>query len=159
MTDIFTDIALEADADGIFDLVIEDGDLKRVSGFETAIVLALFTDQRAMPDEVAAPMRRRGWDGDLYADRHEDRFGSRFWLWIEQARLTQAEQNYARLDAIDALQWMVDERLARNVDAAAIAHPGKRGMTLNIKITVADGSVVTRAWQLWNNTAPTRIEA
>ena len=156
----FTDLALAPDADGILDLVIDEeaGDLTTVNGLETAFVLSLFSDQRALPDEVADPLERRGWDGDLYSDRPEDRFGSRYWLWIEQARLTQTERNYARLDTIDALQWMVDAGLLRSVDAQAGIAPGKRAMQVQIIAQNLDGSQVTTAWQLFANTAPQLVE-
>ena len=61
----FTDLAFAADDEGIYDLVVdaEAGDFAIATGFESAYAVSLFSDRRARADEVADPLKRRGWTG------------------------------------------------------------------------------------------------
>jgi phage gp46-like protein len=108
-------------------------------GLETAVMISLFTDRRANADDVLPSGNdRRGWWGDALADVDGDRIGSRLWLLSREKQLSSVLTR-AREYAIEALQWMVDDGVARAVNAEAIiVRQGVLGLT--IEVSRMDGS-------------------
>lgn len=145
----FTDLATDQDTEGMFDLMIDEttADFVLTGGLETAIVVSLFSDRRARSDEVADPMKRRGWDGDLVPDVPGDVHGSGLWLY-EQRRLGPGDYNGVRMEAEAALAWMVGEGLARTAVAAVTPVPVKRQLQLAVRLTEPDGGVTSKAYVL-----------
>lgn len=91
-------------------------------GLQTAVLLSLFTDRLAGVDDALPDagdtVNRRGWWGDAYADIAGDRIGSRLWLLAREkqtAAVLQRAQSYAR----EALQWLIDDGVAREVTVIA----------------------------------------
>ncbi len=151
MTNSFTDIHVERDSDGIYDAVIEDGDLKLTGGMDSSIFISLFTDRRANPDEVANPMERRGWCGTQYTPDQQGNKGSGLWLY-EQRRLSDGVSEGVRMEAYLSLYWKITDRLAKDIDISISKIPEDRTLKLNAKITAADGGVTNIGYQLWNAT-------
>lgn len=146
----FTDLYVEQDDDGIYDLVIDDdGDLKKTAGMDSAIFVSLFTDRRANPDEVADPMKRRGWCGTQNTENQQGNTGSGIWLY-EQSRLNVSEG--VRMEAYQCLNWMVFDRLSKETDVSVTENPQERSLSLSIKITASNGGVTNTGFQLWNGT-------
>lgn len=145
----FTDLAYERQDDGIYDLVIDPdtGDLATTDGLDSAIFVSLFSDRRAYADEVSDPRKRRGWIGDLVSEVTGDKFGSGLWLY-EQHRLTPTVENGVRLEAEQALSWLVDEDLVTYVEAETLRLPAARTLNIKITLTALDGGVSTRAYEL-----------
>ncbi|AVO53642.1 phage GP46 family protein [Ectopseudomonas mendocina] len=113
------DVALLYDTKAkAFDLAIANGDLARDESLETAVLLSLYTDRRALPADQLPDggNDRRGWWADAYADRP---YGSRLWLlWREKEMdsvLRRAEE-YAR----EALTWLTEDGIASAVEVEAI---------------------------------------
>jgi phage gp46-like protein len=104
---IATDIRLFWDGDGA-DIDVESNDLVSDEGLETAVLISLFTDRRWGG--------QRGWWADSLSD--EDEIGSKLWLLARSKRqepvLARAEE-YVR----EALRWLVDDRVASQVDVSA----------------------------------------
>jgi phage gp46-like protein len=88
------------------DCTLAGSDLQSGSDLATAILLSLFTDRRAEPDDqlLDGSDDRRGWWGDT-DDQH---FGSRLWL-IERAKRTQETIQRAKGYIEEALQWLIDD--------------------------------------------------
>lgn len=148
----FTDIAIERNDDGIYDIVIDgDRDLATVSGFETAIMCSLFSDRRAANDEVADPLKRRGWIGNLVSDTPGDNYGSGIWLY-EQRRGTSEVIAAVSDEARQSLDWMVSGRMVRSIDAQASYDPAKRSMMLLMQAIDPLGGVSRKSFDLWRNT-------
>lgn len=105
---------------GDADLPLELGDLTVENGLETALLLSLFTDQRASQEELerVGGDDPRGWWGDAYSKFAGDRFGSRLWL-LERELQTPETLNRALEYARDAVQWLIDDRIARSVQVLA----------------------------------------
>jgi phage gp46-like protein len=104
-------------------------------GLETAVILSLFTDRLADEgDTGVAATARRGWWGDAFAEASDDRIGSRLWLLAREKR-TQAVLGRAELYAREALQWLVDDGIARSVTVAAEA-VGALGEVLALAVTI-----------------------
>jgi phage gp46-like protein len=116
------------------DLSIEANDLAREYGLETAVLISLFTDRRAddgdtLPDESTD---RRGWWGDAVPVVEGDQIGSRLWL-LDRAKQTPSVLRQAEEFALEALQWLVDDKVAARIEATAeIIRPGVRGLTIFI---------------------------
>lgn len=145
----YTDLAYTIDEEGLYDLEIDPdtGDFVVTDGLESALFVSLFSDRRAYEDEVRDPLKRRGWIGDLVSDVPGDRFGSGLWLY-EQRRLTGEVAAGVRIEAEAALNWMVQDGLARTVQAAVLSRPADRAIDLAITIALPDGGTTSRAYVL-----------
>lgn len=104
---------------GYGDLVVEDHDLERDPGLETAVTVSLFSNRRAEPGDALPDD-----DGSLegwWADSLEGAtpHGSKLWLLgrskIVPAELLPRAQQYAK----EGLQWMVDDNVASEINVVA----------------------------------------
>lgn len=116
------------------DMAVVANDLEIDDSLETAVIISLFTDRRAEDTDelpVGSP-DRRGWWGDAFPASPADRVGSRLWLLGRDKQtpdvLLRAEE-YAR----QALQWLLDDRIAeRVVVTAEVTRPGWLGLAIQI---------------------------
>lgn len=115
------DLALSWDVhQGVADLVVLDHDLASEPGLETAVLLSLFTDRRAQPDDEPPsndPNDRRGWWADPFAAVEGDRIGSRLWLLdraVNSHETARRAEEYVR----EALAWMIEDRVVSRIDVA-----------------------------------------
>lgn len=131
--------------EGFFDIETGETDLSTVDGLETTVVVLLFTDARAAPEEVRAVDKRRGWVGNILRSRE---LGGMLWL-VSQAKNTREIRNRIINWAENSLQPLVDENLATSVVATADVQ-GVRGILLSIRIEVIEGE--TRDFEFWLNT-------
>jgi len=117
-----------------------------------AVVISLFTWRRAEPDDLLPGDERMGWWGDSYPDVPGDRIGSRLWL-LARSTLTTATLNDARVYAIEALTWMVDDGVVAAVDATAVRN-GQQRLDLTIHLTRTTGGKIdlryADAWEKLN---------
>ena len=118
-----------------FDLAVDGYQLAEDDGLETAILLCLFTDARALPDDVLPDPNdtdRRGWCGDSYADSPGIRFGSRLWL-LERERELPAVAQRAQIYAQEAVDWLATTGVVERVVAeAAIIGTGVLGIAVSV---------------------------
>ena len=116
------------------DLVVSGPSLDNDDGLETAVVISLFTDRRAnegdpLPDGV---VQRRGWWGDSHATVPADQIGSRLWLLCREKQLPSVLAR-AREYAREALEWMIEDGVARAVNVTAeIVSNGVLGLGIEI---------------------------
>jgi phage gp46-like protein len=103
-------------------------------GLQTAVVISLFTDRRAEPDdELPSGDDRRGWWGDTFAEIEGDKIGSRLWLLSREKQLASV-LNRAREYSLEALQWLIDDGVASSINIEAeIVRPGMLGLSVEIK--------------------------
>jgi len=118
------------DGVGAADLALNaTGALAGDDGLETAVVLSLFLDARARPDD-GAEGHRRGWVGDAFTP--EDRVGSRLWL-LKREKHTEETRRRAEDYANEALAWLVEAKLATSVSVtAAWVARGVLGLSVSI---------------------------
>lgn len=116
------------------DFTIVANDLEADDGLETAVLVSLFTDRRAVNDDLIPDGTddQRGWWGDSFAAQANDLIGSRLWLLSrekqQQSVLVRA-QEYAR----EALQWLLDDRVSDRIDVTAeIVRTGVLGLLVVI---------------------------
>ena len=151
MTNTPTDIAYEQDADGIFDLAVDADtrDWSMTRGLDSALFVSIFSDARAFSDEVADPMRRRGWTGDLVSDVPEDRHGSTLWFF-EQARSDRSED--IRQSVYDSLEWLIDVGLITSREVSVAPIPASRLMEIQVTLYLISGGLIRRAFTIAQNT-------
>ncbi len=114
------DIALALGLYGA-DLKLSGLDIARDDGLETAVIISLFSDRRALPEQVPVELQnddRRGWWGDVLPAVQGDQTGSHLWL-LTREKQTQSTLARAQQYARDALQWMIDDKVARQIDVSA----------------------------------------
>lgn len=120
-----------------------DGGVAEGDELATSVLISLFTDRLVDANEVPDGVDRAGWWGDAYPlDGEEgDAIGSRLWL-LDGGRASADAPARARAYAIEALRWMLDDGIARSVDAQATLSDGGR-LDLEVSITLTDGTVRT----------------
>lgn len=119
-----TDIALAIVEDGedlAFDFAMNGPDLATDQGLETAVIVSLFSDRLAAPDDTIPDGSgdRRGWWGDLPLGdpgdaAQPDLIGSRLWL-LDRGKATAQTAAQARFYCAEGLQWLVDDGVAQSV--------------------------------------------
>lgn len=108
------------------------------AGLKTAVVISLFTDRLAEADDVlpdagqGVALNRRGWWGDAYTDTPGDRIGSRLWLLAREKQRSEVLRR-AETYAAEALQWLLDDGVAREVNVVA-SSSGPGVLALDIEI-------------------------
>jgi phage gp46-like protein len=123
MTDILTRYQV-TDSNGALmltgDWVFEPPDLVNDDGLGTAVVLSLFTDRLAEPDDVLPDLSqsndRRGWWADTGAP--EGPMGSRLWL-LSREKQTEEVRQRAEFYCREALEWMLEDQVADLLDITA----------------------------------------
>lgn len=126
-------IQINPDALPVMDLALSGFLLAEDEGLVTAVIISLFTDRQANPDDTLPNGKhRRGWWGDDFAGTPGDKIGSRLWL-NESAKQLGSVLIKDREYAQEALQWLVDDGVASRVDVAA-SNPrsGVRALTIEI---------------------------
>lgn len=120
------------------DLAIEAGDLKTDAGLRTAVLVSLFTNRRAQPDDVlpADDGDRGGWWGDVSPQTSNDLIGSRLWLLAREKRLASVLVR-ARDYCIEALAWLIEDGVAAAVDVEVEAQAAV--LAIGVTITRPDG--------------------
>ena len=155
-------------ANTIGDWVLADGDLQSGQDLETACLVSLFTDRLATPDFVPTDgtSDRRGWWADLYSDQP---LGSSLWQ-LDRAKKTRDTLGLAKRYAEDALQWLIDDGVARsvfvdtrwlgNAVSSGGALAGSTMLGIAIAITKPDGSLTrfVYGWA-WEDLASLRAVA
>jgi phage gp46-like protein len=114
---------------------------------ESAVLISLFTDALADPEDLLPPgqaIDRRGWWADSYEN---EQIGSKLWQ-VFWRQTTQDTLNWARDTALKALQWMLDDQVASDL-SVDVQFLGKGRMGIDIVITEPSGqrSPFSYAWQ------------
>jgi len=130
------------------DLVLEAGDLRPEAGLRTAVLVSLFSDGLADPDDETpdgGPDRRGWWGAEVLDEDRGDFFGSRLWL-LERAALRDATLVEAESHVREALAWLLREGIAERVDVTATRLDRA---TLSLEVRLVRGAATERA-DLWS---------
>lgn len=135
------------------DVGLDGPDLATDRGLRTAVIVSLFSDARANADDPlpGANDDRRGWWGDAWPEIEGDRIGSRLWL-LSREKQTTAALARVREYALEALQWLIDDGIARAIDVQAEwVAPGVLGV--QVACIKPDGSELNFRFQhVWQAT-------
>jgi len=109
------------------DVIIKYDDLVMDQGLYTAVIISLFSDRRAGPeDELPWPQEdRRGWPGDMISEYANDQIGSLLWLLVREKTLEETLQR-AEEYAQSALQWMVEDKIVSKIEVKAYRLEGQK---------------------------------
>jgi phage gp46-like protein len=101
-------------ANGRGDWLSRGPDLAAGDDLATSVLISLFTDARADPDDVIPDGSgdARGWWGDTGRPM---RLGSKLWL-LDRAKQTEETRLRAQDYITDALQWLIDGGIAASID-------------------------------------------
>lgn len=115
------------------DWAVSGADLASGSDLETAVLISLFTDRMADPDDVIPDGTEdpRGWWGDAGRDRP---IGSKLWL-LARAKQTEETRLRAQDYVQDALQWLTDGGIAAGV---AVTAEWLRAGVLGISVEIVE---------------------
>ena len=139
------------DLDHGADLALEQFALAADDGLETAVILSLFSDARALDADTLphGQTDRRGWWADAYPVAVGDRFGSRLWL-LRASKQLQQSLNEARQYAEQALAWLVGDGAASKVEVETFI-PRDEVLGMIVRIYRPDGLVTPiRFESLWS---------
>lgn len=135
-----SDIALIWDGHGC-DLALDGNDLQLDDGLQTSILISLFSDRRARPDDTlpGGDGDRRGWWADAYPAIEGDQIGSRLWLLSREKELAEPLRR-AKEYAEEALAWLVVDGIAARVEVTASV-PRRGVLGLSIAVHKLDGNI------------------
>lgn len=136
------------------DVSVKDGDLATDTGLRSAILVSLFTDRRARPDDKLPyeGAERRGWWGDVADEEADDLIGSRLWL-LEREKQTSQVVARAREYALEALAWLLRDGVAAALDVTAeVVAPGVLGLA--VFVTRPGGPARQRFDFVWRGLTP-----
>jgi phage gp46-like protein len=141
------DITLTLSESGYYDIEIESGELKTSEGLDTAIKLSLLIDKRADSSEIANAYDRGGNIIDELNDVDSFEIGSKLWL-LRSERMTQNTINRAETYAKESLEWMIEDGLAKNIQANCLSSNGN--LECNITLFKADGTKFNNSYRIWD---------
>lgn len=144
------DVIVEKNSNAINDIQFENGDFKRTSGFDTALLLSIFCEKRADVSQQPIEELRRGWIGNLVNEFENYEQGSHLWLILEQSRLTQKEINLASIFSRQALQWLIDDGHLKDIKTSAFRDGNS--LKLEIELIRNSGVTETKYFTLWEQT-------
>jgi phage gp46-like protein len=135
-------------SEGRGDWQMSGRDLASGNDLVTTIVISLFTDRQAQPDDALPDTSGdpRGWWGDLDATVP---IGSRLWL-LERAKQTNETLQRANDYVKEALQWLIDDGVVAAFD---ILTEWTRPGMLGVKVTAhrPDGTKIPLQYDwAWN---------
>lgn len=137
-------VKLEYNANsGSFDLSVVNGSIKTSADLETAIIISLFSDARS--DEPFINKNSRGYWADILPGE-TGKTGSLWWL-LQRSTITNNSINRARDWAIEALQWLLADGIAKSVDVQ-IMRVGIDSWSATVKIVRPSGDSKTFSY-LW----------
>jgi phage gp46-like protein len=138
------------------DFVFTDNDLEAEDGLTTSVIISLFTDARALDDDVLPDPQstdRRGWWGDTFPEIENDKTGSRLWL-LEREKTTNETLSRAKQYAEEALAWMLEDSVVSkiNVVAERTGSVTQPILALLVEIFRTNGEPILLKFQsLWEN--------
>ena len=146
------DIRLSFDPFAGGQISMAGNDLGTEDGLQTAVLISLFTDAR-LPDDRApndgSGDRRGWWPEELDA---APKYGSLLWT-LDRSKHSEETRRRAEEYAKEALQWLVDEKIAAAVSVVAeFVRRGVLGISIDIQ-RPGGGQVNYRYDYIWQAVA------
>lgn len=113
----------------------------------TAIIISLFANRQAAPDDNIDGVDRQGWWGDSYATINGDKIGSRLWE-LARSKQTQDTLNRAQQYCVEALQWLIDDGVAQSVQVQT-ANNGNNILAIAVTINKPSGTAKFNFQYVW----------
>lgn len=97
------------------DIAIDAPDLKINQDLTSAVIISLFCNRLADPNDDFEGTDRMGWWGDTFATVNGSLIGSRLWE-LRRQKATQTVADLARQYCLEALQWLIEDGVAESVE-------------------------------------------
>jgi phage gp46-like protein len=131
------------------DINMDGSDLKSEKDLETAIILSLFSDRRANPDDILEDEDRRGWWGDTFAEVKNDKFGSRLWL-LRRQKITFSVLTRAKQYVNESLKWLVEDKIVKSINAIVEVVGERPNGVLGIRVeAIKSNGVIKKYDYVW----------
>lgn len=115
-----------------FDMFTNNGDMKTTSSMDGWVINSLFINRRA-PDDMEIQGdeldKLQGWWGDIYPQIEGDQWGSLLWT-LAREKITEETLNRFEEFSRSALVWMIDDRIASEINVQVSRLVGRRGWIL-----------------------------
>lgn len=135
---------------GYYDFKVVRGEIVTTTGFETSLILSLFSDRRADISEVPEIELRHGWWGNLILrdilNKPLFEMGSKIWLTY-QARSDQTTLNFIKNYVEEALIWLIEEQYVKNI-AVTVRKETDRKIFIEIKLTLNNNLLLESVFEL-----------
>lgn len=115
-----------------------------------ALLISLFSWRKSNSDDGVAIPNRQGWWGDTFSETTGDKIGSRLWL-LQREKLTNEVVQRAQYYAKEALQWLIDDALAIDVQVDATKVDSTLNLTIQIIKASDQKSIEARFQDLWSS--------
>lgn len=115
-----------------------------------AVVISLFTWQRASQSDEVDNDQRMGWWGDTFAKNKGDKIGSKLWLLLRQ-KITEETLNRAQEYAYDALKWLIDDGICSNITVNVERdEDDPNRINLNVQLTTSTSNLTYKIKDVLN---------
>lgn len=112
---------------------ITTNDADTVEGFETDIIVSLFTNARADESEISEPLRRGGWWGNVLNPQGYE-LGSKNWM-LERETMTNKTTADAQRFTTNSLRWMLSQSVIKAFNV--IVKPNIKTQTYTIGVLLS----------------------
>lgn len=109
------DLALKFDINDGFDIQFGDEDFLIDNGFETYVLMCVFSDARIVDSELPlGELTKRGWWANDFSEIENDNFGSKIWTLLREKKTNETRKKWE--DAVlESLQIMKNDGIASNI--------------------------------------------
>jgi len=126
---------------------VESTELSQDESLNRAVIISMFTWRRANPDDITEGEKMGYWGDSAEPPQTNDKIGSRLWL-LSREKVTQSTINRAREYGEEALQWLVDDKVASRVTVTTERF-GLDGIAMLCTVYRVDGATQFRFDNVW----------
>ena len=122
-----------------------------------AVVISLFTWQRASQSDEVDNDQRMGWWGDTFAENKGDKIGSKLWLLLRQ-KITEETLNRAQEYAYESLKWLIDDGICSNITVSVERdEDDPNRINLSVLLTTPTNQLTYKVKDLLNGNSQTYL--
>lgn len=111
-----TDFKINQDNEGKWHLSIENGDFAKTDSLDTAVYMSLFGEKRASKSQVKSATLRRGHFSNEFSSVEGYEVGCLFWLYTEQAPLTDRTLTAIQNTVDNGLKWLIEDKIVTKIN-------------------------------------------
>lgn len=122
-----------------------------------AVVISLFTWQRASQSDEVDNDQRMGWWGDTFAENKGDKIGSKLWLLLRQ-KITEETLNRAQEYAYESLKWLIDDGICSDITVSVERdEDDPNRINLSVLLTTPTNQLTYKVKDLLNGNSQTYL--
>lgn len=122
-----------------------------------AVVISLFTWQRASQSDEVDNDQRMGWWGDTFAENKDDKIGSKLWLLLRQ-KITEETLNRAQEYAYESLKWLIDDGICSDITVSVERdEDDPNRINLSVLLTTPTNQLTYKVKDLLNGNSQTYL--